>query len=204
MASIRHVTSVTTIVDLKTFIGYDKNPVLVLGKTTVGDGMAAHYYWDDTSTEVEDSIYLNTVAVTDVPIGRWKKVIARIVTIYTPTNSVTPYSYLVYNGGKKEVFIPATTIADGTATVYLTMNGTASGAPILNEVWFDDSKATVNTSAANDAVSSTRKSISSDLKTLTHLFFRGNSTAVSILGINVLSFRNAVAGTAVQFKVEGI
>lgn len=196
MATAKHITSVTTLAELKTFTGYDKNPVLLLGNSSVGDGSAAHYYWDDASTETEDLTYMNIISVTGVPTGRWKKVIARIVTL--------PQGRLVYNGGKKELFVDTVTGADGTATINLTMDNTTNGTAIFSQVWFDDSKATVNTTTANDAVSSCRMSLTNGNKQLKHLFFRGNSSVIGVLGVNVLSFRTAIQNTPVTFKVEGI
>lgn len=192
-----HIIGINTLAELKaTPGGKDKNPILLLGNSSIGDGSAAHYYWDDTSTEAEDLVYMNTIQSTGIATGRWKKVIARIVTV--------PQGRLVYNGGKKELFVDTVTGADGTATINLTMDNTTNGTAIFSQVWFDDSKATVNTTTANDAVSSCRKSLTNSNKQLTHLFFRGNSSTVSVLGINLLSFRTAVTGTPVTFKVEGI
>lgn len=199
--AVRHVTSVANVAELKTFAGYDKNPVLILGNVSVGDGSAAHYYWDDNSTDPEDSVYLNTIAVTGITTGRWKKVIARIVTV--------PQGRLVYNGGKKELFVDTVVGADGTATINLTMDNTTNGTAIFSQIWFDDSKATVNTTTPQDAVSSCRKTLTANLKQLTHLFFRGNTTTLglniaAIAGANINSQRNAAQGTPVTFKVEGI
>lgn len=191
-----HVISANTLTELKAMGGYDKNPVLLLGSTTIGDGSAAHYYWDDSSTETEDLVYMNVIKATNIATGRWKKVIARIVTV--------PQGRIVYNGGKKELFVDSVVGSDGTATINLTMDNTTNGTPIFSQVWFDDSKATVNTTTANDAVSSCRKSLTNSNKQLTHLFFRGNNTALNVLGVNVLSFRTAVQNTPVTFKVEGI
>lgn len=196
-----HITSVSTIAELKKNPGKDKNPVLILGNLSVGDGGAAHYYWDDVSVEAEDPIYFNTIAVTGVSTGRWKKVIARIVNV--------PQGRLVYNGGKKELFVDTVVASDGNATINLTMDNTTNGTPIFSQIWFDDSKATVNTTAPEDAVSSCRKELKNGNKQLTHLFFRGNSTVLGaslgqVLSANIKSQRTALTGTPVTFKIEGI
>lgn len=195
---VKHIISLNTLADLKLMPGQDTNPILLLGKTNIGDGFAAHYYWDDNSVDVDDPTYLNTVKVTAVDIGRWKKVIAKVQTL--------PHGFLVSNGGKKEFFASGVTIADGTCTLNLTMDNTVNGTPIFTEIWFDDSKATVNTTNVYDAVSSTRKSLTNSNKQLTHLFFRGQAPVISVVGISVVNIaqRPAATGTPVQFKVEGI
>lgn len=192
-----HVISKTQLAELKATPGSVENIIITLGQNAKGDSKGALYYWDALSTEAEDAVYYNTVQATGITTGRWKKVFTRMQTL--------PHGTLVTNAGKKEFFAtnkPITATSD--ITLYLTMDGTATGAPIFTEVWFDDSKAVVNTSNVNDAVSSYRISLSSDLKTLKHGFFRGNANAVTVLGVNLLSFRGAVAGTLINFKIEGI
>lgn len=191
-----HIIGAKTLAELKTMSGSDKNPILLLGKDTIGDGFAAHYYWDDASTDPEDTMYYNVVQATGVTTGRWRKVIARVVTV--------PQGILVYNGGIKTLYVNATTIADGTATINLTMDNTTNGTAIFSNILFDDSKATVNTTTANDAVASCRRSLTNGNKQLSHLFYRGNSSTISLLGVNVLGFRQAVTGTPVTFMVTGV
>lgn len=192
-----HVISKTQLAELKATPGSVENIIITLGQNSKGDSKGALYYWDASSVEAEDTVYYNIVKATSVTTGRWKKVFTRMQNL--------PHGILVSNAGKKEFFANNKTIsATSDITVYLTMDGTASGTPIFTEVWFDDSKAVVNTSNVNDAVASYRISLSADLKTLKHGFYRGNSNAVSVLGVNLLSFRGAVAGTLVNFKIEGI
>jgi len=192
-----HVISKSQLAELKSTPGSVENVVITLGQNSKGDSKGALYYWDSLSTEAEDTVYYNTVIATGTTTGRWKKVFTRMQNL--------PHGILVSNAGKKEFFANNKSIsATSDITVYLTMDGTATGTPIFSEVWFDDSKAVVNTASVNDAVASYRISLSSDLKTLKHGFYRGNSNAVSVLGVNLLSFRGAVAGTLVNFKIEGI
>lgn len=191
-----HIIGAKTLAELKTMAGNDKNPVMLLGKDTIGDGFAAHYYWDDASTEAEDTVYYNIVQATNVTNGRWKKVIARVITV--------PQGILVYNGGIRTLYVNTTTGADGTATINLTMDNTTNGTAMFSNILFDDSKATVNTTTANDAVASCRKSLTNGNKQLTHLFYRGNNSTISLLGVNVLGFRQAVTGTPVVFMVTGV
>lgn len=196
-----HIIGAKTLAELKANGGKDTNPVLLLGKDAIGDGFAAHYYWDDNSTDAEDLTYMNTIMATGIQTGRWKKVIARVVTV--------PQGLLVYNGGIKTLHVNASTLADGTATINLTMDNTPNGVSMFSNILFDDSKATVNAASASDAVSSCRKSLTNGNKQLTHLFFRGNTTALglnvaAIAGANINSNRNAAVNTPVTFRVEGI
>ena len=194
----RHITSVSTLADLKKFKGFNQNPVLLLGKDVVGDGFAAHYYWDDSSTDSVDTIYLNVVAVDGVTTGRWKKVIARVVTI--------PQGRLIYNGGKKELYVDTVTAANGTATINLTLDNTTNGTPIFSQIWWDDSKANIDTMTVADAVSSTKKSLTNGNRQLTHLFYRGQAPVISVVGVSVVNQaqRPAAGNTPVTFMVCGI
>lgn len=192
MATI-HVVSINTLTDLKNTPGSTENIVITLGQSLVGDGKGALYYFDATdNTTAEDTSFYNTV-VPSSGGGRWKRVFTRTM--------VLPHGTLFMNNGKKEFFVSTATNSSGEATVNLTFDNTVNGTPIFNTILFDDSKATLNTSTPNDAVSSTRKSLVGNV--LTHIFFRGNQTAVSILGVNVLGFRSALQGTAVQFFISG-
>lgn len=190
-----HVISVANIAELKTQPGNVENAVMTIGQAAKGDNFGKFYYFDASdNTTAEDTAFFNVV-VPNNGIGRWKAVFTRMLSL--------PHGTLVINAGKREFYYNGVTAADGTCTVYLTMDGTATGAPIFSTIWFDDSKATVSTATANDAVSSCRKSLSADLKTLVHLFYRGNSSVVSILGATVLGFRTAATGTTVSFAITG-
>jgi len=197
--NLKHIVSVDTLADLKTIKGTN-NIVINIGKLAMGDGLGALYFWDVNSLETEDTVYNNVVKATNVTTGRWKKVFQRMQAL--------PHGTLVINSGKKEFFCSATVNASSEITINLTMDNTTNGTPIFTEVWFDDSKATVNTTTSNDAVTSFKKSLSANLKQLTHGFFRGNSTLLSLAivttGLTVGGFRSVPAGTVVQFKIEGI
>lgn len=58
-----------TIVDLRAQAGTDNVQVLVQGLSTVGDQNGGIYYWNSTSTAIDDGFI--TLAVTGVPTGRW-------------------------------------------------------------------------------------------------------------------------------------
>lgn len=197
--NLKHIVSVDTLADLKTIKGTN-NIVINIGKNTMGDGLGALYFWDAANVEAEDTIYNNIVKATGVTTGRWKKVFQRMQNL--------PHGVLVINSGKKEFFCSTTVNASSEATINLTMDNTVNGTPIFTEIWFDDSKATVNTTTSNDAVTSFKKSLSVNLKQLTHGFFRGNSTLLNLsiitTGLTVGGFRSVPQGTPVQFKIEGI
>lgn len=190
-----HIVSVPNVAALKGQPGNTENSVMTLGAITKGDSLGSLYYFDASdSTTVEDTLYWNTV-VPNNNIGRWKKIFVKTLTL--------PQGVMTMNGGIKSLYVQTTTDATGTATINLTTNNTTNGTPIFSEIWWDDSKSAVATTNVNDAIGSTRKSLSSDLKVLSHMFYRGNSSLVSILGATVLGFRTAPTGTAVNFIIVG-
>lgn len=195
-----HIISKVNLAELKATKGGQENVIMTLGQASKGDNKGALYYWDGASTEAEDTTYYNIVQVTGVTIGRWKKVFNRMISL--------PHGTLVLNNGKKEFFVSTVTNASSEAVVNLTMDNTTTGTAIFTDVWFDDSKATVDTANANDAVNSFRRSLSANLKVLTHGFFKGNSTVLSIAivttGLTVGGLRASGAGVPVKFKIEGV
>jgi len=197
--NLKHIVSVDVLADLKTLQGTN-NIVINTGKLVMGDGGGALYFWDKNNVEPEDTVYNNIIQATGITVGRWKKVFQKIQAL--------PHGMLFINSGKKEFFCTTVVNASSEATINLTMDNTVSGAPIFTQILFDDSKATVNTTTSNDAVTSFKKSLSVNLKQLTHGFFRGNSTVLSLAivttGLTVGGFRSVPAGTVVQFKIEGI
>lgn len=194
--AVEHVISKNTLADLKLTPGTTENVIITLGQNTKGDGLGALYYWDSTSTDAEESVYWSTVIATGVTTGRWKKVFNRIINL--------PHGLLLINSGVKEFFCSSTTGSDGTCSINLTFDNTTNGTAIFNRILFDDSKANVDTTTVNDMVNSCRKSLSANLKQLVHIFGRGNNTAVTLLGVNVLGIRAAVSGTPVIFSVKGM
>lgn len=192
--AIEHVTSLPNIAALKTQDGNISNIVLTAYALTIDDGLGKFYMFYAADTSTEDLVNYNVITPNS-GIGRWKAIFIRNVSL--------PHGTLKIDGAIKTFLGGGTTAADGTCTLYLTVDGTPTGAAIFNNVLFDDSKANVDTLVANDAVSSCRKSLSADKKTLIHLFFRGASTAVSVFGINVVGFRTALATTPVLFMVTG-
>lgn len=190
-----HIISLNLLADLKTQMGNGDNIVITTGQNTIGDGKGALYYWDNLSVETEDTVAWNIVQVTGNTTGRWKKVFTRRLTL--------PHGILFINNGKREFFCNTTTDASSLASVNLTMDNTTNGTPIFTSILFDDSKANIDAATSNDAVSGCRKSLSANLKQLVHIFYRGGAATISILGANVLGFRNAVTGTPITFYIQG-
>lgn len=190
-----HVISVPLIADLKLQPGNSNNTVLTTGALTVGDGAGKFYYFDkNDNTTPEDMVNYNTI--TPVGGGRYKAVFTRMIGL--------PHGTLSIQSGVKQFFYSGVTAADGTCAVNLTVDNTPTGAPIFTDVLFDDSKATVNASTANDAISSCRKSLSADKKVLTHLFFRGNNQNFGIgIAVTVNGFRSAPSNIPVSFLITG-
>lgn len=196
-----HVTSVRTVPDLKNNPAGEENVVFTLGVITSGDNKGKIYYWDAQSVEAEDTKYWNIVQVTGVSVGRYKSAFTRVIDL--------PHGILFMNNGKKEFFTTSAVISGNSdCLVNLTFENTATGTPIFDKILFDDSKAIVDNSNVNEAVSSCRKTLSANNKQLTHLFYRGSSTTLgnsltALLGLVIPGFRTATAGTPVTFKVEG-
>lgn len=194
-----HIVSINTLADLKNTPGTTENIVITLGQASKGDSLGALYYFDpDDTTTAEDAAY-NTV-IPLVGTGRWKKVFTRRIAL--------PHGNLIMNAGKKEFFATGITNASGEVTFNLTMDGTAGGVAIFQEIWFNDSKAIVNAATANDVVTSGVKSTSADRKQTTHKFIRGKSNLLNLsivtTGLTIAAFDNAVTSTPVNIKVEGI
>jgi len=196
-----HMTSVPTLADLKNAPGGNDNVVMTLGLLTPGDNKGKLYFWDSLNTTAEDTTNWNVVQVTGMSVGRYITAFTRVLNL--------PHGTLFIANGKKEFFTNnAVVSASGDALVNLTMDNTTDGAAIFNVVLFDDSKATINTTTHNDAVSSCRKVLSANLKQLTHLFFKGNNTTLggtltALLGAVITGLQKANAGTTVVFRVEG-
>lgn len=171
--------------------------VLMLGKTTIGDGMGGFYYWDSSNASAEDTKFLNTLTSGVVgATGRWMRVFQKALTL--------PQGYLIFNGGVKTLYITnATTDANGKVTSNLTYENASNGTAIFSEVWQKSFDFPVAVSSAND-VPSGSSAAASDLKTVTYTFSKGNSSTISILGVNILGMRAVAAGLSVILKVEGI
>lgn len=170
---------------------------LVVGGATLGDGLGGFYRWDGTSTTVEDTRFYNVVASSSRATGRWIRVFQRVRTVAS--------GYLVSNGGFKEFFMPAVLNSSGQVTIYLTDDGTATGNPLFSEVWTTQGDASGTPATANDSIIGSKKSLSTDLKTLVYQFVKGgNTTLTGLLGLVIPGLTGAPAGTAVVVRVSGI
>jgi hypothetical protein len=198
MDGASHIISVPTVAMLKQQPGNTNNCVLTTGALAERDNLGKFYTFNPTSTADEDLVNYNVIAPLNGG-GRWEAVFTKTL--------VLPHGTLRMEGGLKTFFYQGVTAADGTCTVNLTLDGTATGTPIFTQLYYEDSKANVNTSNPSDAVNSCQKSISSDLKQLVHLFYRGNinilTLAIITTGINANSSRLAQAGTPVKFVIFG-
>ena len=199
--ALTHIVSVNLLSDLRLQKGNTNNIIITLGNMVIGDGGGALYYWDNTdSSSIEDNVYFNTIKVTNWEQGRWKKVFTRMLTL--------PHGTLFISNGKKEFFYTGTTDNNGERLVYLTIDNTPNGPAIFSKVLFNSGNAIISASSANDVVVSGVKSLSVDLKSTVHKFVRGTgtplTTSIVLGGLTVNAFSNAVVGTAIQIKVEGI
>lgn len=193
-----NVVSVPLLSDLRNEIGADEESVIITtGELALRDGKGALYGWNPSSMNAEDSAnnVVRPTSIAQAQPGRWEKVFVR--------KMVLPQGILHINNGIKKLYCAATTDANSEATINLTMENTTNGTAIFSNILWDDSKANINVGNVNDMVSSCRKLLSANMKQLTHIFARGNSAAVSVVGINILGLRTAVAGTNVTFIVEG-
>lgn len=86
-------------------------------------------------------------------------------------------------------------------------NNNTNGPAIFASVMHDNSIATIDTTTPTDVVMSGRKSLSANLKQLTHIFTRGNTTLLNLsivtTGLTVGSHRLAADGTPVSFFIIG-
>ena len=171
--------------------------VLVLGRTSVGDGNSAFFRWDPTSTAAEDLTYMAVVKSNRTTVGRWVRVFQRNVTV--------PQGTLVMNGGVKTLYVAAVTDSNGRATINLTYENTPTGTPIFSEVWKNDSRARINASTQNEAVSSymVQSAEATSFKTTTHGYYKPNAVTLTI-GLVYAPIANIGAGTTVLFEVVGI
>lgn len=172
-----------------------KTVVMTLGAVTEGDGLGALYSFKPSSTTAEDTINWNTVKITARTTGRFEKIFVRKI--------VLPHGILQINSGIKKFYCNTVINASSEATINLTMDNTTNGVAIFNNVLWDDSKANTPITNVNDMVSSCRKSLVNSNKQLTHIFARGNSAVISVIGVNVLGLRSAAQNTPVTFIVEG-
>ena len=176
----------------------DSDVVLMVGKAGLGDNLGGLYRYSATSTDAEDTAYLNVVqpaAVASGAPGRWQRVVTRA--------KAYPQGVLVMNGAVKTFFAAGTTNAAGDVTLFLTDTNTAAGNPLFTQVFFNDSRATTAATGPANAVTSYVKTLAADLRQTTHGFFKANAVTVT-LGLVYAPFAAVGAGIPVQFRIEGM
>ena len=194
MALVQGIAQIGLLADLK------QQPVaigaraLLVGRTSLDDGLGGFYRWDENATGADDLSFMNKLSSDVSPTGRWVRIFQK-ATSY-------PQGVLVKNGGVKTFYAGGVTNSNGDCTLNLTDDGTLSGNALFAEVWFNDSKSTVTATGPANAVTSYVKSLSSDLKTTTHGFFRANAVTVT-LGLLYSPFAAVPAGIPVQFQING-
>lgn len=198
MADTIHVAIFNTLADMQAQVGNAGGAYLLLGRNSINDGQGGPFIWDATSTETESLTYLAIVKVTGVTTGRYKKAFLNQV--------ILPHGILSFAGGLKIFNSTAsyTTDSSSLCTINLTYENTSGGTAIFTDIWYNIAQPTTTASAANDIVISQVNAVGASNKTTTHIFARGNSSLISVLGLTIAGFRNAVTGTSVRFLVMGV
>ena len=193
------MSAAESIANLKTWQVETGSQIFILGKTTPGDGLGGFYRWDETdSTSAEDMTNLNIIKSDRTNQGRWKRVFQRSQSL--------PQGLLVTNGPLKTLYVSTTTLADGTATIYLTMDGTSTGTPIFTEIKFNDSKASYGATNPSSAVQSFF--MTESLVSTKHGYYKANAITLTLAlvtgGLLLNPLISVGAGVPVRFRVEGI
>lgn len=191
----RRTTRVMTLADLRNLPIHDGRVVLLLGKASILDNQGGFYRFDGNSTAPEDTTFMNIIISNLSERGRWIRVFQWAQEL--------PHGKLVTNGGMKTFFVIGTSTAAGDVTVSLTRENNATGTPIFTDIWSILTHPMVEAASISGAVMTFRKSLSSDLKTLTYGLFRPNVNAVG-QGVINNPFVALGAGIKVQFRIEGI
>ncbi len=196
------VTKVDLLSDLKSLVPSPGDKVYLTGRTTIGDQLGGFYYWDPTSIDPEDTLFMNVIPAFGVVTGRWIRSFQKARQY--PQGTTNPGMTMVVNGGVKTLYIN-TVVSDsnGDATVYLTDTGVASGNALFTEIWFHDVRANSPSSTPSTGVSSYFKSLSTDLKTLVYGQFKPNPVTITV-GLVYAPVSAAPASTPVLFKIEGL
>lgn len=191
---MRHIAVANILADLQTVTPTDGDLLFLLGKNNVGDGLGGFYRYDANSTATVDNVFLNSVASTTTTAGRWVRVFQRAAQL--------PQGILVTNGGVKTLYVQATTDSTGSATIYMTVDGTPTGTPIFGSIMANISRVTTPAANPSQAVQTYIVSTSSDLRTTTHGCFRPNALTVAV-GAVYNPYTTVGAGISVAFEIEG-
>lgn len=193
MTVTRDLIQLPLIADLKASAVAANAQAFVSGKTAPSDGLGGLYRWDPVSIATEDMTFLNTVKSDQTDVGRWVRVFQRAQQL--------PHGVLVNTGGVKAFFANGVTAADGTASLALTMDGTADGVPIFQAIWNNTANARTTSQIAGNAVQSFL--MAETLKTTKHGFSKANAVTM-VLGSILSPVAMVGAGINVAFKLEGI
>ena len=189
----QNISMVRTLTDLKAVAVGSISTVFMLGRVTSGDGLGGFYDWNETSTDAEDTQFLNTVVSNNSATGRWIRVYQKAKTV--------PQGILVSNGGVKTLYVSTVTDSNGKAKINLTTDNTPTGPSIFTEIWENRSYSKLTATGPGDAVQSYL--VAADLKTTTHGYYKANAITIT-LGLVVPPLASTGAGIAVGFKIEGI
>lgn len=195
MTQTRDLIQLALIADLKAAPVSPGAQAFVSGKNAPSDGLGGMYRWDPASTTAEDMTFLNYVASSQSPTGRWVRLFQRAQQL--------PHGVLVNTGGVKAFFATGVTASDGTASVNLTMDGTPGGEAIFREIWSNTARARTTSQTAGNAIQSFLMAEAADLKSTKHGFTKAN-VATIVLGLLFTPVAMAGAGVSVAFKIEGI
>lgn len=177
--------------------------VLVVGATTLADGLGGFYRFDPASTAVDDTTTWNVVRPTAIASnapGRW-------VRVFQKRRQLASGAHLLTHAGAKTLYVSGTTDSNGEVVVSLTDD---DGTALFAEVWMTVAEARPSSLPdASEVVTGTRKALSVDRKQLTYRFARGNATTLGnglgqLLGAIVRGQRDAPAGVPVTIRVDGM
>jgi hypothetical protein len=195
MTQTRDMIQLPLIADLRAAPVSDGARAFVPGGNAPSDGLGGIYRWDPSVTAAEDAAFLNIVASNVTSTGRWVREFQRAQQL--------PHGVLVNIGGVKTFYADGVTIAGGTASLILTMDGKDSGEPIFKKIWHNVARARTTAQTASDAVQSFLMAEANDLKSTKHGFTKANVTTI-VLGGLISPLAMVGANVAVSFKIEGI
>ena len=172
--------------------------VLMVGKTSITDGLGGFYRWDETSTATEDMTNLNVIASNLSSTGRWVRTFQRV--------QVLPHGILVLNGGFKTFYAASSTASTGKATINLTMDNTTTGTAFCTSIKYNDSVSLLDAANPQDAIQQYIVSTTSDLKQTTHGYYKVNAVTLALASLvgGIIPVANVGAGIPVNFKIECI
>ncbi|GKS91235.1 hypothetical protein [Acidovorax sp. SUPP2539] len=168
--------------------------VLTVCDTVLGDDKGGLYRWDPTSTAAEDTAFLNVVASSYTATGRWLRFAQRVRQL--------PQGVLTNLWGVKTLIASGVVSSSSDCAFNLTLDNTATGEAIFTEVWDNRAYSKGTASAPAGAVMSYPKALTSNLKTVTHGFYKANIVTIT-LSLVYSPFMAADTGSAVGLTITG-